>query len=46
VVRIAGVEAACSENNAEQQPGESTAASYLAADGLHRCLGEAAAELS
>jgi DNA-binding transcriptional regulator LsrR (DeoR family) len=45
VVRIAGVEAACSENNGEQLAGESTAAAYLAADGLHRCLGEAAAEL-
>lgn len=45
VVRIAGVEAACSENNAEQPVGESTTAAYRAADGLHRCLGEAAAEL-
>jgi DNA-binding transcriptional regulator LsrR (DeoR family) len=45
VVRIAGVEAACSENNAEQPFGENTAAAYRAADGLHRCLGEAAAKL-
>ncbi|MGA7728965.1 MAG: hypothetical protein WBQ62_05660 [Dehalococcoidales bacterium] len=43
VVRIAGVEAACSGNNGEQP--ESAAAAYRAADGLHRCLGEAAAEL-
>jgi len=45
VVRIAGVEAACAGNNAEQSAGESVAAAYRAADGLHRCLGEAEAEL-
>jgi len=45
VVRIAGVEAACSENNGEPPVGESAAASFRAADGLHRCLGETAAEL-
>ena len=41
VVRIAGVEAAYSENTAYG----SIAAAYMAADGLHRCLGESAAEL-
>jgi DNA-binding transcriptional regulator LsrR (DeoR family) len=45
VVRISGVEAAATESYLEDPLSEAARAALKAADDLHRCLGEAAAEI-
>ena len=45
VVRISGVEPACTQSYLEKRESESAQAAYRASDELHRCLGEVAAEL-